>query len=105
MDNKRNSKILNSKHYKHDISYKLYCKLFASIKQRAKLQYYSNMILRYKDNIKKALQIRKKVIAKGKLINNSLPKHLILNNRNTFDQIVIAKSPFNSGYKWVYCGA
>ena len=34
----------------------------------------------------------KEVIGKGKLDNNSLPKHLILNNRNIFDQKTIANS-------------
>ena len=34
----------------------------------------------------------KEVIGKGKLVNNSLPKHLILNNRNIFDQKNIANS-------------
>ena len=32
------------------------------------------------------------MIGKGKLVNNSLLKHLILNNRNIFDQKTIAKS-------------
>ena len=30
------------------------------------------------------------MIGKGKLVNNSLPKHLILSNRNIFDQKTIA---------------
>ena len=34
----------------------------------------------------------KEVIAKGKFVNNSLPKHLILNNRNNLDQKAIANS-------------
>ena len=34
----------------------------------------------------------KEVIGKGKLVNNSLPKHLILNNRNIFDRKTIANS-------------
>ena len=46
-------KLLKSKTYEHEISYKNYGKLFESIKQRAKSQYYSKMILFYKDNIKK----------------------------------------------------
>ena len=46
-------KFLKSKTYEHEISYKNYRKLFESIKQRAKSQYYSKMILHYKDNIKK----------------------------------------------------
>ena len=38
-------KFLKSKTYEHEISYKNYRKLFESIKQRAKSQYYSKMIL------------------------------------------------------------
>ena len=34
----------------------------------------------------------KEVIGKGKLINNSLPKHIILKNRNIFYQKTIANS-------------
>ena len=34
----------------------------------------------------------KEVIGKDKLINDSLPKHLILNNRNIFYQKTIANS-------------
>ena len=83
-------KFLKSKTYEHEIIYKNYRKLFESIIQRAKWQYYSNMILHYKDNVKKTWQIMKKVI--GKLVNNSLPKHLVLNNRNIFDQKTIANS-------------
>ena len=50
------------------------------------------MIFHYKDNVKKTWQIMKKLIDKGKLVNISLPKHLILNNRNIFDQKTIANS-------------
>ena len=46
-------KFLKSKTDDHEISYKNYRKLFESIKQRAKSQYYSKMILPYKENIKK----------------------------------------------------
>ena len=46
-------KFLKSKTYEHEISNKNCRKLFESIKQRAKSQYYSKMILHYKDNIKK----------------------------------------------------
>ena len=34
----------------------------------------------------------KEVIGKGKLVNNLLPKHLTLNNRNIFDQTTIVNS-------------
>ena len=44
------------------------------------------MILHDKDNIQTTWQIINEVIGKGKFVNKSLPKHLILNNRNIFDQ-------------------
>ena len=34
----------------------------------------------------------KEVIDSGKLVNNSLPKYIILNNRNIFDEETIATS-------------
>ena len=34
----------------------------------------------------------KEVIGKSKLVNNSLPKHLIINNRNIFDQKTVVNS-------------
>ena len=34
----------------------------------------------------------KEVIGKGRLVNNSLPKHLVLNNSNILDQKTIANS-------------
>ena len=46
-------KFLKLKSYEHEINYKNYRKLFESIKHRAKSQYYSKMILHYKENIKK----------------------------------------------------
>ena len=48
------------------------------------------MILHYKYNIKRTWNIIKEVIDKGKLVNNALPKNLILNNRNNFNQKTIA---------------
>ena len=48
-------KFLKSKTYEHEIVLKTYRKLFKSIKQRAKSQYYSKMILHYKDKHKKNL--------------------------------------------------
>ena len=39
----------------------------------------------------------KELIGKGKLVNNSLPKYLVLNNRNIFDKKTIANS-FNEHF-------
>ena len=50
------------------------------------------MILHYNDNIKKTWQIMKEMIGERKLVNNSLPEHLILINKNNFDQKAIANS-------------
>ena len=38
------------------------------------------------------MQVMKEVIGKGKLVKNSLPKYIILNNRNIFDEETIATS-------------
>ena len=46
-------KFSKSRTYEDEINYKNYFKLFESIQQRAKLRYYSKMILHYKDNIQK----------------------------------------------------
>ena len=46
-------KFLKPKTYDHEISHKNYRRLLESIKQRAKTQYYSKMMLHYKDYIKK----------------------------------------------------
>ena len=45
-------KFLKSETFEHDISYKNYHKLFELIKPEAKSQYYSKMILHYKNDIK-----------------------------------------------------
>ena len=46
----------------------------------------------YKDSIKKTWQTIKEVIGKDKLVNKSLAKYLIFNNRNIFDKKTIANS-------------
>ena len=64
---RRYDKFWKSKTYEHEISYKNSRKLFESIKQRAKSQYYSKMILHYKDNIKKLGKLWRKWLAKANL--------------------------------------
>ena len=85
-------KFSKSRTYEDDINYKNYFKLFESIQQRAKLRYYSKMILHYKDNIQKNFINMKEVNGKSKFVINSLPKHLILNYKSTFDLKNIADS-------------
>ena len=46
----------------------------------------------YKNSIKKTWQTMKEVIGKDKLVNKSLAKYLIFNNRNIFDKKAIANS-------------
>ena len=47
------AEIESQKIYQHEINYRIYRKLFDSIKQTAKSQYYSKMIHHYKSNMKK----------------------------------------------------
>ena len=46
-------KFLKSRNEKNEFEYKTYNKLFESIKKRSKKLHFSNLILRYKHNIKR----------------------------------------------------
>ena len=54
--------------------YQDYKKLFESIKKRSKKSYFSKLILKYKNNIKKTWQVIKEAIEKEKYRQKNLPK-------------------------------
>ena len=82
-------KFLKSKTYEHETSIKTTVNY---LNWRAKSQYDWKVTVHYKDNIQKTWQIIKEVIGKSQVVNNALPTHLILNNRNIFDHKTIANS-------------
>ena len=61
--------------------YQDYKKIFESIKKRSKKLYFSKLILKYKNNIKKTWQVIKEAIGKEKYKQN-LPKKILVNKKS-----------------------
>ena len=68
------SKFLKKRNEKTKKEYQDYKKLFESIKKRSKKLYFSKLILKYKNNIKKTWQAIKEAIGKEKYKQQNLPK-------------------------------
>ena len=68
-------KFLKNRNSKSELEYKNYKKLFESIKKRAKKNYFSSLILKHKNNIKKTWDVIKESIGKRRCNNqNVYPK-------------------------------
>ena len=67
-------KFLKNWNEKNELEYKTYKKHFESIKKRSKKLHFSNLILKYKYNIKKTWEVLKESIGKGKFNHRSFPK-------------------------------
>ena len=65
--------------------------MFESIKQRSEKLYYSNLIIKYQNNIKKTWQVIKDVIGKTKSLSNHLPRRLIIDNNEIYNKKLIAE--------------
>ena len=78
---------------KNGLEYKTYKKPFESIKKRSKKLHFSNLILKYKHNIKKTWEVIKESIGKGKSNHQSFPKKI--RRKNITDENLIAKQ-FNT---------
>ena len=88
-------KFLKNLNGKNELEYKTYKKLFESIKKRSKKLHFSNLILKYKHNIKKTWEVIKESIGKGKFNHQSFPKKIKLDGKNITDEDLIAKQ-FNT---------
>ena len=75
------SKFKKKRNEKTKKEYKDYKKLFESIKKRSKKLYFSKLILKYKNNIKKTWQVIKEAIGKEKYKQN-LPKKILVNKKS-----------------------
>ena len=101
MDNKRNTKIIQKKQWlykkfvknrtpENETRYKECKNLIETIKRKSKIYYYSEQIMKYKDNIKKTWKITKQMIGKTKIINCNLTEKLIVNGKNILNKKQIA---------------
>ena len=68
-------KFLKNRSEKNELEYKTQKKLFESIKKHSKKIHFSNLILKYKHNIKKTCEIIKESIGKGKCNHQCFPKN------------------------------
>ena len=67
-------KFLKNWDEKNELVYKTYKKVFESIKIRSKRLHFSNLVLKYKHNIKKTLEVIKESIGKEKCNHQSFPR-------------------------------
>ena len=97
-------KFLKKRNEKTKKEYQDYKKLFESIKKRSKKLYFSKLILKYKNNIKKTWQVIKEAIGKEKYKQQNLPKKILVEKKSIIETESIAES-FNNffseiGPKW-----
>ena len=84
-------KILKNRNSRDESECKNYKKLFQSVKRRSKNLYYSNLIMKYKNNLKRTWDVIKDSIGKAKSIKKFFPQKIITNNKIVTDTDVIAK--------------
>ena len=85
------SKFLKKRNEKTKKEYQDYKKLFESIKKRSKKLYFSKLILKYKNDIKKTWQVIKEAIGKEKYKQN-LPKKILADKKSITETESIAES-------------
>ena len=71
--------------------YQDYKKLFESIKKWSKKLYFSKLILKYKNNIKKTWQVIKEAMGKEKCKQQNLPKKILVDKINITETESIAE--------------
>ena len=86
------SKFLKKRNEKTKKEYQDYKKLFESIKKRSKKLYFSKLILKYKNNIKKTWHVIKEAIGKEKYKQQNLPKKILVDKKSITETESIAES-------------
>ena len=89
------SKFLKKRNEKTKKEYQDYKKLFESIKKRSKKLYFSKLILKYKNNIKKTWQVIKEAIGKEKYKQQNLLKKILVDKKSITETESIAESLIN----------
>ena len=84
-------KFLKRKSSRNEENYKNYKRLFESIKQKSKSNYFKERLYKYQNNVKKTWDVIKEVIGSTKSNTHALPKKLIVNNVEIFEKNEIAE--------------
>ena len=92
---------LKKRNEKTKKEYQDYKKLFESIKKRSKKLYFSKLILKYKNNIKKTWQAIKEAIGKEKYKQQNLPKKILVDKKSTTEIESIAEK-FNKYFVQIW---
>ena len=74
----------------YESNYKNYKNLFEKIKNNLKKPHYSNLLLKHQSNVKKTWTIMKEIIGKSKLQSKNLPRRVIINGNDIYDECAIA---------------
>ena len=85
-------KLLKNRTEKHELAYKTYKRLFESIKKHSKKLHFSNLILKYKNNIKKTWEVIKESTRKRNCHDQNFPKKIVVDGKDITDEELIAKS-------------
>ena len=85
---------MKNRNQKNETEYKNYKKLFESIKKRSKKLHLSELILKYKNNIKKTWQIIKETVGKEKWNQHRFPTKIVV-NENSITNIQSIAEKFN----------
>ena len=85
-------KFLKNRSEKHELAYKTYKRFSESIKKHSKKLHFSNLILKYKNNIKKPWEVIKESIGKRNCHDQNFPKKIVVDGKDITGEELIAKS-------------
>ena len=88
-------KFLKNRNSANKENYKTFTRLFESIKQKSKKNYYHNILNTYKNDMKRTWATMKEIIGSKRSSGASFPKRLVVNNFEIFDQMTTAEN-FNN---------
>ena len=94
-------RFLKSKTNENEKKYKAYKSLFKILKEKSKKIYYSRKLENCKQNMKKTLGTIKQVIGKTKTFKNDIPKRMVIDGIETFDQNKFANR-FNKNFTEIW---
>ena len=90
------NEFLKNKSNQSEYEYKNYKKLFESIKKRAKRNYFSSLIIKYKNNIKKTWHVIKEAIGKARFNNQTIFSKKVLIDEKIITNPKIIAEKFNN---------
>ena len=88
-------KFLKHRTFTNEKNYKNYKQLFEKVKLKSRIQYYSSQFKKYQDNAKETWRIMKEITGKIKVLDDTFPHKIIINNKEISDEKIIADE-FNS---------